>query len=64
MHILVQTAETEHLVIVLDALAVEELLRLLQGAVHLGDLIILGLEAEYVGDPTVVTAKDEDLGVV
>jgi hypothetical protein len=48
MDILVQAAQTENFVVVLDALAVEEFLRLLQGALHLGDLIILGLEAEHV----------------
>lgn len=64
MHVLVDAANDEDFVVVADGLGAEELLGLLEGAVHALDLVLLGVESEAVGDPAVVATKDEDLAIV
>lgn len=64
MHVLVEEAEAEDLIIVLNGLASEELLWLLERAVQLLDFIRVLREYEAVGDPAVVTAEDYNFRVV
>lgn len=64
MHIFIQIPQHEHLIVILNWLAPEELLGLLESAILLVDLVGLGIEGEAVWDPAVVTTEDQDLGVV
>ena len=64
VHILVQVAEDEDFVIVADGLALKEFFWLLQGRFMLVNFIGLSVEDEAVGDPAVVTAEDQDFGVI
>ena len=64
MHVLVDAADDEDLIVVADGLRAEEFLWLLQGALHALDLAQLRVEREAVRNPAVVAAKDEDFGVV
>ena len=64
MHILVDAAKDEELVVVPHGLAPIELLGLLQRALLFLDLALLCVEHEAVRDPAVVSSEDEDLGVI
>ena len=60
MHVFVEVAKHEHLVVVSHGLAFEELLGLLESSLVLGDFVGLSIEHEAVRDPAVVAAEDKD----
>ena len=64
MHVLVKTAHDEDFVVVAHWLGPEKLLWLFERALHPFDLAALGVEREAVRDPSIVSAKDQDLLVV
>lgn len=65
VQVLVQAADHEYLLVVLNWLSSEKLLRFLKAAlIHPQNHIGLRIEVEAVADPAVVAAKYEDLGVI
>ena len=64
MHVLIDAADAEDFVVVSDGLRAEELLWLLQAALHALDLAHLCVQSEAVGDPAVIATKDKNLLVV
>ena len=64
MHVLIDAADAEDFVVVSDGLRAEELLWLLQAALHALDLAHLCVQSETVGDPAVIATKDKNLLVV
>ena len=64
MDVLIDAADDENFVVVADRLRAEELLWLLEGALHAFDLAHFCVQGEAVGDPTVVAAENQDFGVV
>ena len=63
MHILVQTPDHKHLVVVVNRVCSKELLWLLQRTVLPLDLIRFRVKAEAVWYPSLVTSKHQDLAV-
>ena len=61
VHVLVDAANDEDLVVVAHRLRSEELLWLFQAALHALDLAHLCVQREAVADPAVVSAEDQDL---
>ena len=64
MDVLVDAANNEDLLVVLNRLGAEEFLGLLERAIVPLHLILLCVECEAVADPAVVSAEDEDFLVV
>ena len=64
MHILVDASNRENLFIVSDRLTSVEFLRLLQRAFCALYLSALSIQHEAVTDPSIVTAKDQDLRII
>lgn len=64
MNITVEAAHYKHLIIVVNRLGSEELLRFLQRTLLSFDLIGLCVETKAVRDPTLVPAKYQDLTFV
>ena len=62
--ILVDAAHNEYLVIIAYWLGAEELFRLFERAIHALDLILLGVEGKAIRDPSIVSAKDQNLAIV
>jgi hypothetical protein len=61
VHVLVQAAHHEHLVVVVHGVGAEKLFRLLKRTVLTLNLIRLSIEAETVRDPPVISPKDKNL---
>ena len=64
MHVLVQAAHHEHLLVVVHGFGLEELLGLFQRAVLPLNFVIFRVERVAVGDPALVASKYQDLSVV
>ena len=64
MHVLIDAADAEDFVVVSDGLRAEELLWLLQAALHALYLAHLCVQSEAVGDPAIITTEDKNLLVV
>lgn len=64
MHILVEVAQNEDLVVVSDWLALKELFGLLKSRFMFVNLVGLSIKNEAVRDPTIVASEDQDLRVI
>lgn len=60
MDVLVEGADNEDLVVVVDWLRPEELFRFLEWALILLNLVCFRVEGETVADPALVPAKNQD----
>ena len=63
MHVSIQAPYDEHLVVVLDRMTPKEVFWLLEARLLPFDLIRLGVEAVAVGDPAVVSTKNQNFAV-
>lgn len=63
MHVLVQTSYNKDLIVVVDWVGSKEFLWLFQGAILSLHLICLGVEAEAVADPALVTTENQNFVV-
>ena len=64
MHVLVDAANDEDLVVVPYGLRSEELLRLLQTTLHALNLPTLRVQCEAVADPAIVTSEYKNLRII
>lgn len=64
MDIFINTADDKYFLVVFDRLGTEEFLWLLERAFVAFDFIRLRVKGEAVGDPTIVTSKNEDFFVI
>lgn len=64
MHVLIKASDNEYFVIVVNRTWLEELFWFLEGTFHPLDLVSLGVETEAVRYPALVSAKDQDFGIV